>query len=115
MGGPAGASMPLPYLIRGEIPGVPSRIALKHGDPPAFTLPWKWCYNETGSEPGILTVHIDMKSFAPELSPLPDKDHNSQCQPRTFCKLDGTKKNGSGWALNFNHPMPLANPKLKKN
>ena len=103
-------TMPVPYLIRANIAGVPAKIA-KKGDLPN-TYGWTYCYNETGNEPGVLTVHVDMSKFASELSPLPDPTYNAQCQPRTFCKLDSTKRNGCGCALKASDPMVVANPKL---
>jgi hypothetical protein len=109
----AGATGPKPYLIRADISVSPSRITPKPGDAPAFTFPWTWCYNETGNEPGVLTVHIDMAPFAAELSPKPIANYNSQCQPQTFCAVGGTM-NSCGCNLKSNDPMLLANPNLKK-
>jgi hypothetical protein len=103
-------TQPPPYLIRANIAGIPAKIT-KKGDLPKDSG-WTYCYNETGNEPGVLTVHVDMSKFAAELSPLPDPTFNAQCQPRTFCKLDNSKRNGCGCGLKANDPMVVANPKL---
>jgi hypothetical protein len=109
------APVTAPYLIRANIAGVPAKIKPNTTESKttlSASNVGAYCYNETGNEPGVLTVHVDMTQYAGELSPKPDATFNAQCQPRTFCKLDSTKKNGCGCTLNRNDPMVLANPKL---
>ncbi|MFO1058442.1 MAG: hypothetical protein U1E53_15925 [Dongiaceae bacterium] len=78
-------AMPAPYLVRANIATAPSKVTK-----PVGTFPGTWCYNETGTEPGVLTVHLDMTAYAAELSPLPNPTYNSQCQPKTFCTATGS-------------------------
>jgi hypothetical protein len=87
----AGGTMPAPYLIRADVSGAPSKISPAPGQPPKYPMPWKYCYNETGHEPGVLTVHVDMTPFAAELAPKPVPAYNSICQPKTFCAVNASK------------------------
>ena len=94
---------PVPFLVRGDIAASPTKMTPQVGPGAPFPSGWDWCYSN-----GVLSVTIDMKSFAKELDPA-DKT-NGLCQPHTFCNWGANGSTGCGCNLNEKDPRILASP-----
>ena len=99
-----GDSTVKPFLIRTDISVAPYKVRKKDASNNVFAFPWTWDYN---AKPGVLTVHVNMASFAAELATKPVTAFNSLCQPQTFCKPSGTK-NACGCSLKSDDPLVMA-------